>query len=403
MYSQSLSIQDWSSDIDVLRTELPQKHINFFFKKSKEDFERELDKVILELNELSDFQVAVRLQQIIASFGDSHTKIDWPSFLSKDKILPIKAIGFSDGIYTIRTTKKNRALLEKKILKINDIEMDTIVNRLSSFITVDNQATVYKAIPQLLTSIQLLEYIEVVEEGSPIQIETEDELGRIEIQTIHMEPLTKENQVTLNLENIPLYLQNEKEYFWRKMIEKDKVYYIQYNRCSSKEVEQQYGDPKKAERLPSFIAFQNKVLNEIRKNEVNILVFDMRFNRGGNSFQGTQFIQKLAEMNKINQKGKLYVIVGRDTYSSAILNTLDFKKYTHAIIVGERTSGKPNHYGEVRSFKLPNSKLKVSYSTQYFKRVEKDENTIITDIEINISFTDFKKGIDPVLERILMK
>ena len=81
--------------------------------------------------------------------------------------------------------------------------------------------------------------------------------------------------------------------------------------------------------------------------------------------------------------------------------TLDFKKNTNAIIVGEATSGKPNHFGEVKSFILPNSKIKTYYSTKYFKRTENNTKTITPDIKIVNSFTDFKAGKDNILSWIL--
>lgn len=102
----------------------------------------------------------------------------------------------------------------------------------------------------------------------------------------------------------------------------------------------------------------------------------MRFNSGGSSLQGTELIKKLSELKNINQKKKLFVIIGKNTFSSAIINILDFKKYTNAIIVGEITSGKPNHFGEVKNFLLPNSRLQVNYSTKYFKEVGNDLKTI---------------------------
>ena len=40
---------------------------------------------------------------------------------------------------------------------------------------------------------------------------------------------------------------------------------------------------------------------------------------------------------------------------------------TEAIFIGEPTGGRPNHFGEVKSFNLPNSGLSVRYSTKYFR------------------------------------
>ena len=79
-----------------------------------------------------------------------------------------------------------------------------------------------------------------------------------------------------------------------------------------------------------------------------------------------------------------------------------FKKDKHnwCIFVGEETGGKPNHFGEVRSFKLPNSGLEVSYSTKYFKKSDKYINSFTPDYIIKESFVDLKKGIDPVYDWI---
>ena len=174
---------------------------------------------------------------------------------------------------------------------------------------------------------------------------------------------------------------------------------IEYNKCFSKE-----SPPpgiKNAERLPSFNSFKNKVIQTIQQTEIDKFVFDLRLNTGGSSVQGTDLIEKLSKIKTLNQKGKLFVIIGRYTFSSAIINAMDFKKRTEAIFVGEETSGRPNHFGEVRTFDLPNSKVKVYYSTKYFKKYNLDDPTLKPDIYIEESFNDFTKGIDPVIQAIL--
>ena len=397
--SQKATKNNWITDINFLKTELPKKHKDFYFKKEESDFKIELDKIKAQLNELTDFEIAIKLQQLIVQFGDSHTRIKWNKYLKKDEILPIKAIWFNDGIYVIKTTKNNKPLLGKKIVKINNVNISSITEKLSSIITVDNQSVIKKTIPELLTSIQLLEYFDIVKDEN-IKFEVETNSGSIEKHLMFIETFTKENKSTVHLKSLPYYLQNERKLFWSAYTKEDGIYYIQYNKCLSKEIEQKYGNPEKAKKLPSFLKFENEIFATIKSEKIDKLIFDMRLNSGGNSSQGTDFIKKLSEFESINHKGKLYVVVGKQTFSSAILNTLDFKKYTNAIIIGETTSGKPNHFGEVKSFILPKSNLKVYYSTKYFKRVDTDLNTIKPDIEIETSFEDFSNGIDPIFEWI---
>ena len=69
MYSQNEKI-DWNADLDYLAKELPEKHFNFFTIKSKDDFLSGIDAIKQGSKNLTDFQVALKIQQLIAKFGD---------------------------------------------------------------------------------------------------------------------------------------------------------------------------------------------------------------------------------------------------------------------------------------------------------------------------------------------
>ena len=73
-----------------------------------------------------------------------------------------------------------------------------------------------------------------------------------------------------------------------------------------------------------------------------------------------------------NKKENLKVIIGRETFSSALLNAYTFKNSTNAKIIGEPSGGKPNCYGEILRITLPNSKLVITYSTRFYKLIEDD-------------------------------
>ena len=77
-----------------------------------------------------------------------------------------------------------------------------------------------------------------------------------------------------------------------------------------------------------------------------------------------------------------------------------FKDKTNAIIIGEETSGKPNHYGYVKSFTLPYSEIKVRYSSEFWKLTEDNDVSIVPDVKIENSYNDYKNGIDPVFEYV---
>lgn len=58
------------------------------------------------------------------------------------------------------------------------------------------------------------------------------------------------------------------------------------------------------------------------------MIFDVRANSGRSSSQGARLAKKTGQAFR----GEVYVITGRRTFSSAVLNTLDFQKYCKATL-----------------------------------------------------------------------
>jgi hypothetical protein len=390
---------DWNTDLDFLAKELSEKHYNFFTVKSKDDFLSGISAIKQESENLNDFQVALKTQQLIAKFGDSHTMLNFNQLLNPNQILPIHLFWTSDGLFVLHTTPENENILGSQVLSINGIPITTIIDSLSTVFAVDNQAMVKSLIPQTIPSLQILEYFGF---ANTEQVELGLKTRTNQSQTHILKPsqMSRNNRVSVRPDSLAFSTRNENQVFIDNYFSDGKIYYILYNRCLSKEVALEYGNQQMADNLPSFREFEGKIFKTLKDEPVEKIIFDMRYNGGGSSAQGTAFIEKLAKFLEINPAIKTYVILGRATFSSAILNAMDFKNLTNAVFVGEETGGKPNHFGEVRNFQLPNSKLSVNYSTKYFKRTDEDVNTIVPDVKIEMSFSDFIKGIDPIYEWI---
>ncbi len=97
------------------------------------------------------------------------------------------------------------------------------------------------------------------------------------------------------------------------------------------------------------------------------------------------------------------MIIGRQTFSAAMANAVDFRKETNAILVGEPIGERPNSYSENDEMTLPNSGLVVSYSTKYYKFVDEDVPAVVPDQRIDPNWPDWQAGRDPVMEWILTR
>jgi hypothetical protein len=137
-------------------------------------------------------------------------------------------------------------------------------------------------------------------------------------------------------------------------------------------------------------------------NPVRRLVIDMRQNGGGDFLQGQKhLIQPLKERPALNDRGHLYVIVGRRTFSAALANAIDLRKETKALLIGEPIGERPNSYSENDEMTLPNSGLVVSYSTRYYQFLDEDVPAVMPDKRIDPNWEDFQAGRDPVMDWIL--
>jgi uncharacterized protein (TIGR03437 family) len=93
------------------------------------------------------------------------------------------------------------------------------------------------------------------------------------------------------------------------------------------------------------------------------------------------------------------VIIGRRTFSSAIINALAMKRGP-VTLVGEPSGGSPNSYGEVKTLVLPNSRLNVSYSTRYFFMGVPD-GPLVPDVAVPTYSADYFARHDPFLAAAL--
>jgi C-terminal processing protease CtpA/Prc len=132
------------------------------------------------------------------------------------------------------------------------------------------------------------------------------------------------------------------------------------------------------------------------------VIVDLRFNGGGDSRVVKPLLDGLKARPALSQPGHLYALIGPHTFSSGLFAANSFHASLHAVMVGEPVGNKPNHYGEARSFTLPNSMLNVHYSTKHFHMVrDGDPPSLEPDIAVPTSFEDYLAGRDRVLETAL--
>jgi hypothetical protein len=393
------NVDAWGKDLAVLRKELPARHKNLFFKTTREDFEAAVTALESELPKLSDTDALFRLSEIVAGMGDAHTLVLPHKKWEKDEILPLRVEWFADGLRVIRISGKAHDLLSKKIIAVNDVPIADVLARLEKLIPGANEPLLKNQIPSLFPLLPVWQYLHMTTPEGGLKLTCEKKDGSIVKGEIRM-GFGYNATDSSPAKPCSTFLQSNKLFFAEPM-DGGQTLYVQYNKCWGREQEAKYGrGPEAAKALPELKPFFDKIIEQLESGAYQTLIFDMRWNGGGDSPPGAAFIERLSKLETFNQKGRIFVLIGRKTFSSAMLNAIDFKVHTAAIFVGEPTGGTVSHYGQTEMFTLPHSKLKVQYSTKFFSRLGGAIEPLVPDIKAELTIKQYLDGIDPAIEAI---
>jgi len=381
-YLSSDRITAWKNDIEYLQKTLPRLHKDLYFSITEDQFMNSMEALKSNAEHYSDKQMEIAIAEAVAAAGDSHTR----SMISAERMYPLALHWYSEGIYIMATDEAHKELLYSRVLSVNGIPIEQAAEKIEPLLAGSNESWFKNQCVYYLVIPGVLNYFGI-SDSDEIRLGLELSVG--EKRIVKMKSIRYEDYQPAGIpeQKTALYKSRPSELYWYKPLPEYGMIYLNYNSC------RQMRD------LP-FEVFNKNFWDFAARDDARQLVIDLRNNRGGSSPIFEPFIRKLRK-SRFNSKGKLWVIIGKDTFSSAILNSLSLKRHTEAVFIGENTGGEPNHYGEVKEFKLPNSDITVQYSTKYFHWYEKDANTLKPDIYIEESFTADMEGRDPVLEYII--
>lgn len=383
--------EQWAADLEFLGKELPARHKNLFFKITPEQFRADVAALKARIPQLDRPRFLMGLARVVAAAGDPHTVFT----VMPQRAFPLKLYWFKEGICVTDAPAEFAELVNGRLESVDGHPVDEVVQAFSEILPHDNEAQVRDFVPRFLASAEHLLGLGLIAKPDEAAFTVRTASGRTVSAKMASLPLGAVRAVkwaapAVETPRLPFYRRLAGSAYDFAYLDDSRTLYFAYNSCRD---------------LPDrpLAAFAAELWNTIRENGAQRLVIDLRNNGGGDSSLLDPFIGELAASKDINRKGRLFVIVGRRTFSSAILNALDLRKKTAAVFYGEPTGGKPNHYGEIQNLTLPHLGLKVSYSTKYFKFAEGDESSLTPDVLVEIGLQDYLALRDPVLEAILAR
>lgn len=388
-----LTTEQWQADIRYLGDELPKRHRNAFHRVKREVFEAAVKNLYDLAPRLPEDEILVGLMKVVALIHDGHTSID-PRPYFRSGIFPVKLYLFSDGLYVQNAAPKYYELVGGKVLRIGKMSVDDALRAVGPVAFADNEMGIKEYAPQMLTIPEILSGLKIADSKQDLNMVVEIN-GKQRSFDLHPEG-SFDDIVHLNSKwidasktDLPLYRRNPGDIYWFKYLKDQRILYVKHNAIGNKEDE-------------PVTDFYKRVFEFVDANPVDKFVLDLRNNGGGNNTLNVPVVVGLIK-SKINKRGHLFVITGRQTFSAAQNLVNQIEKYTEAIFVGEPTAGHPNHYGDNRPFNLLQSGLTVRASTLWWQDLDPRDDRQWTPPEIaaELSFSDYRSGNDPALQAVL--
>ena len=374
----ALTAAQWHVDIDVFARELPKRHLNAFHHMTREQFDAAVDDLRKRAITANDDEMYVGLLRVTAMVGDAHTFVG--GFPNRRRI-PIAIAAFGDDFRVVRATEASKSLLGGRVVRIGDAAITDVAKAIRTILSQDEtEEYVRSLVPGWLTSADVLHGLHIIDDPGHPKVTVESE-GTEQTVTLDSVPVTTDLPLKAAEGPPPLFRQDPDDGFVVRWLESARTAYVNFRN---------YKD------LGSKARDLWKLVDS---KPVETIVIDLRQNGGGDYKAGHRYL-----VSEVVSRPRLkpYVLISSRTFSAGMNNAVQFRDEAHATLVGQPIGERPNSYQERRSFRLPNSGLEVTVSTQFYKFVSDDApNQVVPSKRIDTTWEDYLAGRDPVMDWVL--
>jgi len=405
-----LTPRQWREDLRYLADQILQTHPGAFHQITQQQFESAVANLEARIPQLSDQEVEVEFARLVALLGEGHSRLSLPGLPDpmsdvpditpfQDarlafRRLPVSLYWFSDGLFVTAATPEFQSLVGARVLQIGGRPAEDALNAVRPIVNRDNDMGLRLISPQSLVIPDLVHALDIIADPSRADFTFHTSDGKD--AQVKLSPLPAGAQPTWreSYENsppsLPFYREHSDKNLWAAYLADRRTVLVRINVIQDSTNE-------------SVAQFAREVNSLLGSHPANRLVIDLRDCHGGDNQKFRPLLLALIRDVTINQPGKVFVILGRATFSAAVNAASDLERLSNAIFVGEPTAGAPSSWGDPRKITLPNSGLIARISTVYWRDWTADESRpwIAPDIPAAASSADYFAGRDPAMDAVL--
>jgi hypothetical protein len=391
-------VADWRADLRLLATELPRRHPAPFLRITAAQWDSATRSVDQRLASLTRNGILVEFYRLVALIGDAHTVIQ-PDLVLGLRYYPLELYAFDDGLFVRRADSAYADLVGARVLRIGRVSADSALAAAGTILSHENEQWVRAwgpfnlMIPELLDGLGLAEDVERL----PLVVERDGRRSTVVVTPAgrfqrHMpDPVDMSRWISMRQGAAPLWEQHRDEIFWWTWLADSRTLYVSMRAVAP------------APRSNTNRAHWDAVFALADSVSPERLVLDIRENLGGNGFLNRYPIQEILRRPALDRRDRLYVIIGRRTFSAGQQFANQLEWWTQGTLVGEPTGQRPTQYGDHRPLPLPNSRLTVQISSAFHQAPNPfDERPFVAPVLYTpLTSAAYRSGEDPALAAVL--
>lgn len=390
----------WRAGLQTLRRELPARHPAPFLNVTRAAWDSAAADLDRRLPSLTRNQALVETMRLVAMLGDAHTVTEPDSALGL-RFYPLELYSFDDGLFVRRAAPAYAGLVGAKVLRVGRVSAEQAIAAAGSVIPHENEWWVRGLAPFWLMVPEVVDGLGLAADAEALALLVERE-GRTETVTIRPagrladrhggpEPRDMTGWGTMRTGPEPLWEQRAGERFWWTFDAASGVLYA----CQRAVVPSPHSATNRAEWDRFFSAVDSLAPARV--------VIDLRENTGGNGALNRYPVQQILRRPALDRPDRLFVIIGRRTFSAGQQFANLLEAWTRATFVGEPTGQKPSQYGDHRPLQLIDGTLKVQISTVYHQAPDEFDRRSFLPPRLYAppDSRSYRRGEDPALAAVL--
>lgn len=371
----------WAQDVEYLTENIERLHVQPWFRVSREAFLAQAKEVAGTAATRSDEEMAFAVQRLVASLGDGHTRIQ----RQRSDRFPVTVRWLDDG--PIITEATDRGLVGHRVEAVDAQPMSRVVDRLLQSSSRENVSDERADLEASLISPWQLHVAGITSDPVRARLTLRGAAGR-RVVDVRAQPAAQVTQRLVTVADPPPHLRaRHRAVAWTTYLAADRAGYLRYDLCRD---------------APTFRRVAEEALRTAVERRARRFVVDLRYNSGGNSAPFTEFTRTSLKPALAQHPMQLVAITGKQTASSGFRAVVDLVG-AGATTVGEPPGTRPNYFGNVEQFPLPNSRLVVNYPTQNSPVLPELGAHTTYEPTRRVPFTtaDFLANRDPYLAAVL--